>query len=390
MSVLLTEPSRCWKVPWINELIFLWPLHPGNIGGWAGTSESYATSVITVYFAGLKDGSHLDDEAEWELGIIQRGQIDSESLYDKLKHCNESLACYDVKDHRRTFYNTLLSQTDTKRTINGVVGKHPRVSLELSGILCPAQVLEVLALDRKNIEVKYLKPLDCSKICVKSKGNKPQVFRFSYNHRSPVVQSPGNPTFELDRHPGIKFPIKQLFEVYTFHKVVKAVKAKVAASGDATTGEMFQKEIEGPMVSPAETCSDLVVVGDPRAFSYGFQDSHLTNVDTIVQRVNWVNMNGDEATDLSTLAYEVFPKKEFRRSLASFSMHIRADLDCTVCEEYIRAPERKKFHADVEETKERLEGFKRQQKIVLERLEEAERTNVSLACEIKELRQLLS
>jgi hypothetical protein len=350
MSVVVTRSRRDLLVPWVNELIILCPSHPGSVHA-GKLLPSHAISVVTVFINGLKGGDTLENQkADWQLGIAQRGHVDADSLYENLDLCNKSL--YSRKDPKHAFFNEILSLTKTKRKIEAVPGRKPRTQLFLRGILQPLQpgsAIDARVLAKKDFSVTYFKALDCTKICIKGSGPRPQVMRFLYRHTKPVVPTPEPQTYGTDQFPNSRFPVEEIFEIYSFHKVLDKLETGIADNDDAA--ELFNTEIRECMIRPSEEgfVQDLVVVGDPGAFHYEFLASQLASVETGVQGLDrWISLNGQPPVKSYVSVYEVFPKKAFRTSPDSFSMRVSARLSCMTCRKFIIDEEHKVLATKVE------------------------------------------
>jgi len=347
MSVVVTRSRRDLLIPWVNELIILCPSHPGSVHA-GKPMPSHAISVVTVFINGLKGGDTLENQkADWQLGIAQRGQIDEESLYENLDLCNKSL--YSHKDPRHAFFNQILSLTKTKRKIEAVPGSKPRTHLFLRGILQPGSAIAARVLAKKDFNVTYFEDLGCTKIRIKGSGPRSQVMRFLYRHTKPVVRPPEPPTYGTDQFPNSRFPVEEIFEIYSFHKVLDNIESGIADNDDAA--ELFNTEIRECMIQPSEVgfVQDLVVVGDPEAFRYEFLASQLASVETGVQGMDrWISLNGQPPVKSYVSVYEVFPKKAFRTSPDSFSMRVSARLSCMTCRKFIIDEEHKVLATKVE------------------------------------------
>lgn len=342
MSGLLIASNQDWKVPWANELIILKPVHPEGITN-GDKKFSYATSVVTVYFGGRRYGATLDEEAKWQIGIVHRGRVEKESVLANLDLSNQSLFCAKPKKPQLRFFNNVLSQTPEKRRISAVNGKKPRVRVSLRDIVEPEQVFDAYKIEPKSVCVEYIELIDCTVISICGKGIKPRFFRVSYDHTASVLPiRRSTPTYTVDQYPGLAFPVEQDFEIWSYRKVLNAIKAQVHGGSEAA--ELFEEHIEERMITPAQKINlDLVVMGDPEAFQYEFMDSHLTTVDTLVHGVNWTRLNGKPGEPIRAVAYALFPKKTFHSAPEPFEMHVRARLSCNTCADYYLGSKLRQF-----------------------------------------------
>ena len=120
-----------------------------------------------------------------------------------------------------------------------------------------------------------------------------------------------------------------------------------------------------------------------------FFDSHLTTVDTLVQRVEWISQNGnnDNAEPLDSIAYEVFPKTSYRSSPEVFSMQVRARLSCDACGNYILGKNRDEFLSNVSNFEATMESFNKDKNILINRLQETDKAVSALSGEVEKLRK---
>lgn len=350
MSGLLIASSKDWEVPWANELILLRPVHPEGIKN-GSMKCSHATSVVTVYFGGLIPSSSLPEDAKWEVGIVHRGKVEEESVYSNLDSSNKSLYHFNPDDPQCSFFNKVLSKTPKKRRISALASTKPRVSVYLKDIVPLEQSFAAYKLDKKRVKVKYLDCIDCTVISIHGEGTTPRFFRVSYDHTASVLRvRTGTPTYNVEQYPDIPFPVEQDFQINSYQKVLKSIQAQIY--GDAEATNVFETEVGDKIVRPDSINLDLVVMGEPDAFSYEFMDSHLTTVDTLVYGVNWVGLNGEQADPIHGVAYAVFPKKDFYLDPEPFEMHVRARLSCSTCADYFLGGRIEKLENAVHEMRE--------------------------------------
>jgi hypothetical protein len=328
MSGLLISSNRDLNVPWANELMILKPYHPEVIRN-QDEKSSYVTSFITVYFAGATEYSRLTEEAKWELGIVHRGNIDGEQVCQSLNFCNASLGANDKKF---SFLNQVLSRVPEKREISAASGKQPRVYLFLKDILREKKIVDVYNLDKAKVYTEYLQPINCTIIKIKGTGLEPRVFRISYNHRIPVlpIDNQKKLTYKINDFLGAS--IEQDFEIHSYRKALSDIEDEIKKTNrKEELEELFIEKIKRQLISPQELSLDLTIMGDPSAFRYEFRESHLTTVDTLVNGIDWVGLNGQPCEPIRTTVYSIFPKKSYHNNPQPFEMHVRARLSCNVC-----------------------------------------------------------
>jgi hypothetical protein len=380
MSGLLITSRAEWEVPWANELILLKPAHPKGLDG--GKTCSHVTSFVTVFFGGSKSSSLSGADVDWEVGIVHRGALDERSIVGSLDFCNRSLSYAKDDQPKYLFLNQILSEIPDKRRIVAASGGKPRVHLYVDEVVSPELLCDVYPLDKAKVRVDYLQAIDCTIIAVRGKGNRPCVFRISYDHAIPVQPIDTNTaaTYTSESLPNVQFPVEQDFVLFSYHRVLDALRSQINGNDEAS--EVFRDKIEGRLVTQRIQSLDLAVIGDPSAFRYEFLNSHLSTVDTHVRGVRWVSLNGADANGTRAIAYLVFPKKEFHRAPEPFEMHVRARLACNVCNQYI-------FGRIIEAAEHRMQGLTERlhdlEQLIRDQKTETEQTVASFLQEFKQL-----